>query len=144
MWTLQRCASTRCWRGGRAREAKPMSVLTPWKTSIETISNIQFLIYTKSFPLQYKAGSVWIYAVLQLETHLMNSSSLWMGKVGMHQTHFLYSTLFKTLNGNWTCITIVLFQSTNDSKHFPILVTLTHSQKHSYSDGGGCHAGANI
>ena len=48
-------------------------------------------------------------------------------------TRFTFSILLfsKTLNGKWSCISTVLFQSTDHSERFTTLVTLTYSQKHS-------------
>lgn len=41
----------------------------------------------------------------------------------------------KKRNGKQTCISIVFLQSTDLSKHLKTLVTFTHSQTHSYTDG---------
>ena len=39
----------------------------------------------------------------------------------------------------WTCNSVQLFQSTDHSKRFKTLITITHSHTHSYTDGRSYH-----
>ena len=65
----------------------------------------------------------------------------------MYTNYELYFKVHYVVLGNtfececkWTCIALVPLQSTERSKLFATLVTLSRSHIHSYTDGRGCHA----
>ena len=77
--------------------------------------------------------------ICQRMCSILNTEAWWWGNVYICGYPRLITVLYM-VNGQWSCIFIALFQSTDRSKHFTIHATFTYSHTHSYTDGGGCHA----